>query len=145
MPSLELARRISAAKTNGAKTLGQIHKENADWSMEYTWDTDIQSKTCYIYDYYHDDQPRLKDHMTYENTTKTKIDAKVYRVCVFAPFTNISPGVIDIHGISSSGANFFFSFTVSVTGVAVSGVVLVTEVVATGVVLVIVFLVVVAI
>lgn len=76
MPSLELARRISAAKTNGAKTLGQIHKENADWSMEYTWDTDIQSKTCYIYDYYHDDQPRLKDHMTYENTTKTKIDAK---------------------------------------------------------------------
>ena len=37
---------------------------------------DIQSKVCYIYDYLHDDQPELKDHMTYENTTKTRIDAK---------------------------------------------------------------------
>lgn len=37
---------------------------------------DIQSKVCYIYDYLHDNQPELKDHMTYENTTKTRIDAK---------------------------------------------------------------------
>lgn len=37
---------------------------------------DIQSKVCYIYDYAHDNQPELKDHMTYENTTKTRIDAK---------------------------------------------------------------------
>ena len=77
MPSLEMARRISAAKTNGAKTIGQIHKENSDFTMEYTWDSDVQSKICYIYDYAHDDSPTLKDHITYdENTTKTKIDAK---------------------------------------------------------------------
>lgn len=37
---------------------------------------DIQSKICYIYDFYHDDQPRLAEGMTYENTTKTRIDAK---------------------------------------------------------------------
>ena len=37
---------------------------------------DIQSKVCYIYDFYHDDQPRLAEGMTYENTTKTRIDAK---------------------------------------------------------------------
>lgn len=76
MPSLEVARRISETKNNGAKTIGQIHKENADWAMEQTWASDIQSKVCYIYDYFHDDQPRLKDHMTYENTTKNRIDAK---------------------------------------------------------------------
>lgn len=76
MPSLSTSKRASAIITNGAKTLGQIHKENADWAMEYTWDTDPQSKVCYIYDYFHDDQPRLKDHMTYEKTTKTRIDAK---------------------------------------------------------------------
>ena len=76
MPSLSTSKRASAIITNGAKTLGKIHKENADWAMEYTWDTDPQSKVCYIYDYFHDDQPRLKDHMTYRNTTKTRIDAK---------------------------------------------------------------------
>ena len=76
MPSLSTSKRASSIITNGAKTLGQIHKENADWAMEYTWDTDPQSKVCYIYDYFHDDQPRLKDHITYRNTTKTRIDAK---------------------------------------------------------------------
>lgn len=76
MPSLSTSKRVSTVITNGAKTLGQIHKENADWAIEYTWDTDPQSKVCYVYDYFHDDQPRLKDHMTYRNTTKTRIDAK---------------------------------------------------------------------
>ena len=76
MPSLQTARRIAHAKNNGAKTIGQIYKEQSDWAMEQTWDNDIQSKICYIYDFYHDDQPRLAEGMTYENTTKTRIDAK---------------------------------------------------------------------
>jgi len=76
MPSLETARRIASAKNNGAKTIGQIYKEQSDDLMEWTWDNDIQSKVCYIYDFYHDDQPRLAEGMTYENTTKTRIDAK---------------------------------------------------------------------
>lgn len=76
MPSLDTIRRITSQKNNGAKTIGQIHKENSDFVMEQLWNNDIQSRTCYIYDYLHDDQPELKDHMTYENTTKTKIDAK---------------------------------------------------------------------
>ena len=58
------------------KTIGQQVKEESDWLMEATWDGDIQSKKCYIYDYFHDDQPELNVGMTYENTTKTKIDAK---------------------------------------------------------------------
>lgn len=76
MPSFETARRIASVKNNGAKTIGQIHKEESDWLMEETWNADIQSKTCYIYDYFHDDQPNKNVGMTYENTTKTKIDAK---------------------------------------------------------------------
>ena len=76
MPSLMTAKRISSVKTSGAKSIGQIHKENSDFFMEETWDNDIQSKICYIYDFYHDDQPDRKDHMTYENTTKHRIDAK---------------------------------------------------------------------
>lgn len=76
MPSLQTARRVANAKNNGVKTIGQIYKEQSDWAMEQTWDNDIQSKVCYIYDFYHDDQPRLAEGMTYENTTKTRIDAK---------------------------------------------------------------------
>lgn len=57
-------------------TLGEKLKHDSDVLMENTWNSDLQSKVCYIYDYFHDDQPHLKDHMTYENTTKTRIDAK---------------------------------------------------------------------
>lgn len=76
MPRLETSRRITQSKNNSAKTIGQIYKEESDWLMEQTWANDIQSKECYIYDYFHDDQPTLNVGMTYKNTTKTKIDAK---------------------------------------------------------------------
>ena len=76
MPSLQTARRVANAKNNGAKTIGQIYKEQSDFLMEQTFFNDIQSKVCYIYDYFHDDQPDKNVGMTYENTTKTKIDAK---------------------------------------------------------------------
>ena len=77
MPSFETARRIASVKNNGAKTIGQIHKEESDWLMLETWDNDEASKVCYIYDYFHDDQKDKNVGMTYENTTKTKIDAKI--------------------------------------------------------------------
>lgn len=84
MPSLQTARRIANAKTNNAKTLGQIYKEESDFLMEETWDNSITSKTCYIYDHFHDDfftdehgiTRSLAEGMTYENTNKTKIDAR---------------------------------------------------------------------
>ena len=57
-------------------TLGEKLKSDSDMIMELTWDNDPQSKVAYIYDYFHDDQPEIKDHMTYENTTKTRIDIK---------------------------------------------------------------------
>ena len=58
-------------------TLGEKLKSDSDKIMELTWDGDPQSKIGYIYDYMHDDQPDIKDHMTYENTTKTRIDVKL--------------------------------------------------------------------
>ena len=76
MPSLQTARRVANAKNNGAKTIGQIYKEQSDFIMEETFWNDPQSKVCYIYDYFHDDQPNKNVGMTYENTTKTKIDVK---------------------------------------------------------------------
>ena len=84
MPSLQTARRIANVKNNGAKTIGQIYKEQSDFLMEETWDSDPQSKVCYIYDYFHDDffidkygiKRTLREGMTYENTNKTRIDAK---------------------------------------------------------------------
>lgn len=84
MPSLETARRINGTKTNNAKTIGQVYKEQSDFLMEETWFSDPQSKVCYIYDYFHDDffidehgiKRSLNEGMTYEHTNKTPIDAK---------------------------------------------------------------------
>lgn len=77
MPSLQTARRVANAKNNGAKTIGQIYKEQSDEMMEWTWYNGEQSKLCYIYDWKHDDSPNMNIGMTYENTTKTPIDAKI--------------------------------------------------------------------
>ena len=61
---------------NSSSSAGQEYKRHSDMAMEFTWNNDIQSKVCYIYDFFHDDQPDKAHHMTYENTTKTRIDAK---------------------------------------------------------------------
>lgn len=58
-------------------TLGEKLKSEADQLMELTWDNNEQSKLCYIYDWKHDDSPNMNIGMTYENTTKTPIDAKI--------------------------------------------------------------------
>ena len=76
MPSLQTARRVANAKNNGVKTICHIYKEQSDFLMEQTFFNDIQSKVCYIYDYFHDDQPDKNVGMTYDHTTKTRIDAK---------------------------------------------------------------------
>ncbi|MDY4082495.1 MAG: hypothetical protein SOY97_12820 [Candidatus Metalachnospira sp.] len=73
MPNFETYKRIHSQL--GA-TVGQVHKANSDLGMELTWDNDMQSRICYLYDFFHDDQPELNEAMTYNETTKTKIDAK---------------------------------------------------------------------
>lgn len=76
MPSLKTARYINSAITSNARTVGEWHKDNSDLTMELTWDNDIQSKICYIYDYEHDDQKSKNKYITYNNTKKHRIDAK---------------------------------------------------------------------
>ena len=93
MPSLQTARRIASMKNNGAKTIGQIHKENSDWLMEETFFNDPQAKVCYIYDFYHDDKPWLAEDITHENTTKTKIDAKF----IVTKYSSIDKDQVEYH------------------------------------------------
>ena len=93
MPSLSTARRIASMKNNGAKTIGQIRKEESDFLMEQTWDGDLQSKTCYIYDFYHDDKPWLAEDITHENTTKTKIDAKF----IVTKYSSVDKDQVEYH------------------------------------------------
>lgn len=73
MPSLDTYKRILS---NQGLSIGNAYKNHSDMVMEATWDSDIQSKVCYIYDYFHDDQPLMSKNMTYQNTRKTRIDAK---------------------------------------------------------------------
>lgn len=93
MPSLETARRMNQIKWNGAKTIGQQLKEQSDFAMEDTWDNDIQSRVCYLYDYAHDDNPTINKEMTYEDTKKYKIDAKF----IITKYSSISSDQVEYH------------------------------------------------
>lgn len=93
MPGLKTARRIASIKNNCTKTIGQIYKEESDFIMSETWDNDIQSKVCYIYDYFHDDKPWLAEDITHENTTKTKIDAKF----IVTKYSSIDKDQVEYH------------------------------------------------
>lgn len=93
MPSLDLARRVNQIKWNGARTVGQQLKEQSDYAMEETWYNDPQSRVCYIYDYKHDDTPLMNKGMTYDNTTKHRIDAKF----IITKYSSISSDQVEYH------------------------------------------------
>ncbi len=58
-------------------TIGLKIKQMSDETMEATWDNNIQSKLCYLYDYAHDDYPALVKNIPHnEYTKKTPIEAK---------------------------------------------------------------------
>ncbi len=90
MPSLELYKKALATK--GAN-VGIARKTHSDLVMEATWNSDIQSKVCYIYDYFHDDKPWLASNITHENTTKTRIDAKF----IVTQYGSISKDQVEFH------------------------------------------------
>ena len=57
---------------------GQQLKAMADDVMQQTFENDISTKQCYIYDYFHDDQPELKGGENYHpELSKTKIPVKL--------------------------------------------------------------------
>ncbi len=47
-------------KYNNIGTIGQQLKVMSDEVMQETFDNDLQTKQCYIYDYYHDDQADME-------------------------------------------------------------------------------------
>lgn len=57
-------------------TIGQQLKSMSDMVMQETFDRDIQTRLCYIYDYYHDDQPE-KQFGYDPSLSKTKIPVKL--------------------------------------------------------------------
>lgn len=75
------------------RTPGEARKKHADEIMEMTWNNDIQSKVCYIYDYEHDDMPTMCTNITHENTTKTKIDAKF----IVTQYNTLSKDQVEYH------------------------------------------------
>ena len=93
MPSLSIARKLANVSQDQKWTLGQDLKESSDDLMDLTWDNDIQSKKCYIYDYFHDDQPDKNQDITYENTTKTPINAKF----IVSQYGSISQDQVEYH------------------------------------------------
>jgi len=44
--------------TAKGRTLGEVRKYQADEIMEWTWYGDIDTRTCYLFDMYHDPDPR---------------------------------------------------------------------------------------
>ena len=57
------------------QTIGQELKEMSDEVIQETWDNDIQSKLCYLYDYYHDDQ--FDEGLSGYNPSKSKLKIPV--------------------------------------------------------------------
>ena len=62
MPNLDLYKQIL-----GNQTLGQVHKKESDMVMEATWDTDINTRICYLYDYWHDNHKTQLKNLHPEN------------------------------------------------------------------------------
>ena len=56
MPSFENMQK----KYANVGTIGQQLKAMSDEIMQETFDNEIQTRQCYLYDYYHDDQPKLE-------------------------------------------------------------------------------------
>lgn len=48
---------------NKGKTLGEVRKRQADEIIESTWYGDIQTRTAWLFDIYHDPDPRLLRNM----------------------------------------------------------------------------------
>lgn len=76
MPSFEKLKKLYGTSTGDAKSLGQIRKEQSDMIMETTWDGDLQSRTAYLYDFFHDSEPDLM-HGLHSSTDPLKTAVKI--------------------------------------------------------------------
>ena len=74
MPNLSTYKKMLNAS---GKKLGEVRKHQSDILMEATWDGDIQSQICYLYDYYHDDEfGKLRNLHPEKSKNKIPVEAK---------------------------------------------------------------------
>ena len=77
MPSLDTMRRIR--QSNYSPTIGSQIKDMSDSVMQETWYNDVQTRTCYLYDFDHDDQfdeVRRSGYNPSLSKNKIKVDLK---------------------------------------------------------------------
>ena len=75
-------------------TMGTALKSQSDVIMANTWDRDIQSKTCYLYDYYHDSNKEL---MYGYDPEKDKLKKKVNAKFIVAQYGTTSQDQVEYH------------------------------------------------
>lgn len=85
---------LKSILSSSGSTNGQIRKNESDQIMDITWNEDIQSKKCYIYDYFHDDQKhKIKGYDPSVSETKTPIDAKF----IITQYGTVSKDQVEYH------------------------------------------------
>lgn len=81
-------------KRIGGKSVGAAHRKNSDMVMEATWYNDLQSKTCYIYDYYHDSEPEKRKNLSpASDPLKTEVEAKY----IISQYGTLSKDQVEVH------------------------------------------------
>lgn len=75
-------------------TVGQARQAQANMIMEKTWNRDLQSKICYIYDYYHDSEPDKNYNLHPDkDNKKTPIEAKY----IVTTYGSLSKDQVEYH------------------------------------------------
>lgn len=72
MPSLENYKKYLGSRTNG-----EARKVQSDEIMEWSWEEDIATRTCYFYDWYHDEfKTQLNDLHPEKDKNKIPMSVK---------------------------------------------------------------------
>lgn len=75
-------------------TVGAARKRASDRTMNHTWNNDIQSRKCYIYDFFHDtEHEKYSDLRPWEHTEKYEVDAKF----IITQYTTLSKDQVEYH------------------------------------------------
>lgn len=75
-------------------TVGAARKHVSDIIMNHTWDNDIQSRKCYIYDFFHDDEHEKYSGLTPDKyAAKYEVDAKF----IVSQYTTLSKDQVEYH------------------------------------------------
>lgn len=78
----------------GANTMGGGIRRQANIIMEASWNRDVQSKPCFIYDYFHDSEHELNKGLSpFNDPLKTYIDAKY----IVSQYPSIAKDQVEYH------------------------------------------------